>query len=183
MTNPRNFARAETLDDGTKVTLRAVRRDDGPKIRQAFHSLEPNTVHSRFFGAKTEVSDAELRRITEVDFKRDAALLVTIGQGDREIIIGGASFFAIGASEPPRRAELAFTVRGDYQGRGIASMLLPHLAQIAREDGFFALEADVLADNQPMLRVFEHSGLPLTLRRGADVVHVTLSLRPEGQKA
>jgi hypothetical protein len=33
-----------------------------------------------------------------------------------------------------------------------------------------------LPDNAPMLKVFERSGLPMTTRREAGVVHVTLDL-------
>ena len=80
----------EVLKDGTAVTLRAVRRDDGPNIREAFHNLEPETVYTRFFGYRADVSDTELKRITEVDFERDVALLVTIRSGAKEIVVGGA---------------------------------------------------------------------------------------------
>jgi hypothetical protein len=38
---------AETLRDGTAVTLRAAGADDGPKIRRAFLDLERDT---QFFG-------------------------------------------------------------------------------------------------------------------------------------
>ncbi len=91
LANLRNHTCVEVLKDGAAVTLRAVRRDDGPKIRQAFRNLEPETVHTRFFGYKADVSDAELKRITEADFERDVALLVTIQSGAKEIVIGGAS--------------------------------------------------------------------------------------------
>src|SRR5208337_918037 len=173
----RNHACVEVLKDGTAVTLRAVRRDDGPKIREAFRNLDSKTVYTRFFGYKADVSDTELKRITEVDFERDVALLVTIQSGAKEIVIGGASYFAIDVGDPPRSAELAFTVEEDYQGRGMGGMLMRHLAGIAREKGILTLEADVLANNQGMLGVFRASGLPIKLRQEADVIHVTLSLQ------
>ena len=177
LANSRSHACVEVLKDGAAVTLRAVRRDDGPRIREAFHKLEPETVYTRFFGYKADVSDTELKRITEVDFERDVALLVTIRLGAKEIVVGGASYFAVDAGDPPRSAELAFTVEEDYQGRGMGGMLLRHLAGIAREKGILTLEADVLASNQGMLGVFRAGGLPMELRRDADVIHVTLSLQ------
>jgi hypothetical protein len=51
-----------------------------------------------------------------------------------------------------------------------------HLAAIARRAGIKELTAEVLADNIPMLRVFERSGLRLTTKREAGVVHVALQL-------
>jgi RimJ/RimL family protein N-acetyltransferase len=178
MVDPKHYAVEETLKDGTAVTIRAARPGDGSKIRQAFRNLAAETIYTRFFGYKTEVTDAELARITGVDFDRNVVLLVTIGSDETETVIGGASYFATDAAAPDRSAELAFTIEEDYQGLGIASSLLRHLVRIARSNGLHRLEADVLARNLPMLSVFRRSGLPMTLRHEHDVVHVTLSLLP-----
>jgi hypothetical protein len=88
------------LRDGTAVTLRVAGADDGPKTRGAFLDLERDTVYTRFFGYRAGVSDAELGLITGADFERLAALLVTIGAGEHEVVIGGASYFVSG---PQRR--------------------------------------------------------------------------------
>lgn len=175
----RNFAVEETLKDGSKVTIRAVRPDDGEKIHRAFHQLGAETVHNRFMGYKRDVSDAELAHITGVDFKRDVALLATIGAGEAEQVVGGASYFAIDPDVPSRGAELAFTVEEDYHGRGMAGRLIRHLISFARRNGLHQFEADVFAGNLPMLAVFRASGLPMTIEQDGDTVHVTLSLAPE----
>ena len=49
---------AETLRDGTEVTVRAAGANDGPKIRRAFLNLERDTVYTRGFehGKPTRVS-------------------------------------------------------------------------------------------------------------------------------
>jgi len=70
-----SYVFAETLRDGTAVTVRAAGANDGPKIRRAFLNLERDTVYTRFFGYKADVSDAELGRITGADFERAVALL------------------------------------------------------------------------------------------------------------
>jgi GNAT superfamily N-acetyltransferase len=166
----------ETLRDGTPITLRAARADDGPTIRRVFRNLNRDTIYTRFFGYRSDVSDAELERITGADFDRDVALLITIGSGAEEVIIAGASYFAIETDPPVQSAEIAFTVEEDYQGRGIASLLLRHLVRIAQAKNLAYLKADVLARNGPMLAVFRRSGLPMTLQRQGDVMHVVLSL-------
>ncbi len=178
MADPKHYAVEETLRDGTAITIRAARPGDEGKIRMAFRNLEAETVYTRFFAFKNEVTDAELARITGVDFDRDVALLVTIGAGDAEVVIGGASYFATDAAAPDRSAEVAFTIEEDYQGLGIASSLMRHLIRIARDTGLTRLEADVLARNLPMLSVFRRSGLPMTLRHDDDALHVTMSLLP-----
>ena len=179
--NPRCYVFAETLRDGTVVTVRAARVDDGPKIRRAFQNLDRDTVYTRFFGYKADVSDADLARITGADFERAVALLVTIGIGKDEVVVGGASYVAeSSATTAGRSGEVAFLVEEDFQGRGIASSLLRHIIAIAQANGLDRLEADVLSHNLPMLNVFRRCGLPMEVRRAGDVVHAILSLREQG---
>jgi RimJ/RimL family protein N-acetyltransferase len=177
MPDPRNYRVEETLKDSTTLIVRAVRPDDGDRIRAAFRQLDRSTVYTRFFGFKNDVTDEELRRITGVDFDRDVALLATIGSGEQETVIGGASYFGLNAGSPCGSAEVAFTVEEDYQGLGVASALLRHLVGIARQKDLGRLVADVLASNPAMLAVFRRSGLPMSLRREGDVVHISLALR------
>lgn len=177
-----SYVFAETLRDGTAVTVRAAGANDGPKIRRAFLNLERDTVYTRFFGYKADVSDAELGRITGADFERAVALLVTIGAGEDEVVIGGASYFVSGSvAAAGRSAELAFTVEEDFQSRGIGSLLMRHIIAIARVKGLDRLEADVLSRNRPMLNVFRRCGLPMAVRHEGDVIHVILSLREAGR--
>jgi RimJ/RimL family protein N-acetyltransferase len=169
---------AETLRDGTAVTVRAAHASDGPKIRRAFRNLERYTIYTRFFGYKADVSDAELSRITGADFERAVALLVTIGTGEAEVVIGGASYFVTDSADAEgRSAELGFTVEEDFQGRGIGGLLMRHIIAIARAKGLDRLEADVLSGNLPMLNVFRRCGLPMAVRHEGDVIHAILSLR------
>jgi hypothetical protein len=72
--DPKHHAVEETLKNGTAVTIRAARPGDGNRIRQAFSNLEAETIYTCFFGYKTKGTDAELARITGVDFGRDVAL-------------------------------------------------------------------------------------------------------------
>jgi GNAT superfamily N-acetyltransferase len=176
MQEKENYVFKDTLRDGTPITLRAARADDGPKIRRAFKNLNRDTIYTRFFGFKSDVSDAELERITGADFDHDVALLVTIGSGGEEVVAAGASYSVIETDPPARSAEIAFTVEEDFQGFGIAGLLLRHLVRIARQKNLAYLKADVLARNLPMLAVFRRSGLPITLKRDGDVIEVALSL-------
>jgi RimJ/RimL family protein N-acetyltransferase len=172
------YSFAEMLKDGTAVTVRAARGDDGPKIRRAFHNLERHTVYTRFFSYKADVSDVDLARITGADFEGTVALLVTFGSGEDEVVIGGASYVVIDSvTAAERSAEVAFTVEEDYQGRGIGSLLMRHIIAIARAKGLDRLEADILSHNLPMLHVFRRCGCPLAVRRDGEVIHAILSLR------
>lgn len=176
MLDLRNFVTTESLKDGTPVTVRAVRPDDKNRIVAAFRELEPETIYTRYFQYKTELTSEELRRATEVDFESNVALVVTVGEGEGETIIGGARYVAHKGSAGEPSGEIAFTVEEDYQGQGIASSLLRHLVRIARDNGLARLEAEVLPGNRSMLAVFSRCGLPIKMERLDDVVHVTLAL-------
>jgi GNAT superfamily N-acetyltransferase len=102
------------------------------------------------------------------------ALVGTCATEDGDAIIAGGRYIVCDAAG--QRAEVAFTVRDDYQGLGIAGRLLEHLVRIARDQGIAELVADVLPQNSAMLRVFARSGLPMTPSRGDGVVHVRLAL-------
>ena len=64
----------------------------------------------------------------------------------------------------------------DYQRKGLGGALLWRLAAIGREGGLSEFVAEVLAENAPMLKVFERSGLPMRAKHEGPVVHVTLRL-------
>jgi RimJ/RimL family protein N-acetyltransferase len=170
-----NYLVCETLKDGTEVTVRAIRPYDGPAILEAFRELDAESIYRRFFSPKKELSDAELKQLTDVDFQSVMALVATVQKDGVEILLGGGRL-ATGGGDHPQSAELAFLTAGAQRGRGIASLLLRHLTRFGQEAGLSRLEAEVLAENQAMLNVFRRSGFPLAQRREGNVVHVTLAL-------
>jgi RimJ/RimL family protein N-acetyltransferase len=176
--NLRDYLAHETLKDGTPVTIRAIRRGDSSDILDAFKNLDQESIYRRFFSPKKDLTSAELKQFTDVDFSQVIALVVTTQTGDGETLIGGGRY-AAHAADSPQRAELAFLTEDHYRGRGIASLVLRHLVRIAQESGVSRFEADVLAQNQPMLTVFRRSGLPMRQQREGNVIHVMLSLRTD----
>lgn len=175
MVDARHYLASETLNDGTEVTIRAVRTSDGPAILAAFDQLDRESIYRRFFSPKKELSDADLKQLTDVDFFQVLALVVTTQKNGVETLLGGGRY-AAEAGDRLQSAELAFLTAEAYRGRGIARLLLQHLVVLARDARLASLEADVLADNQSMINVFRRSGLPMVQRRDGNVVHVTLSL-------
>jgi RimJ/RimL family protein N-acetyltransferase len=149
---------------------------DRDKIVAAFGKLDPESVYTRFFSFKKELSDADLQRLEVTDPEHSLALAVFVGSGPDEALIGAGSYVALPPAAGVRAAEVAFTIEEDYQGQGLASQLLGALAGIARQQGFTRLEAEVLAGNAPMLAVFERSGLPLVKTKQGGVVHVAMEL-------
>jgi RimJ/RimL family protein N-acetyltransferase len=75
-------------------------------------------------------------------------------------------------------AEVSFTIEEDYQGQGLSGLFMRLLTQIARERGIRRFEAEVLAGNTAMLKVFQRGGLPMSRQAEDGVVHVVMNLDP-----
>ena len=169
------FPLTARLRNGFDVTIRPLRADDRDRVANAVRHLDRDSIYTRLFSYRTELTDKGLDRIMRVDPERDAMLVVTRGSGADEALIASGRF--IGSGDPGERtAEVAFVVEEDCQGQGLAGRLLGYLAAIARARGLSALTAEVLAENKAMLAVFAKSGLPMRTRREGGVVHVTLAL-------
>lgn len=171
------FHEAITLRNGAVAVIRAIRAGDREQLQAAFHALDPESVYLRYFSYKQTLSEADLDRLCEPDFRIRVVLVVTLPAGDGEIIVAAAGYVAHDAPDGVRAAEVAFTVEEDVHGQGISSRLLAVLADIARAAGIERFEAEVLSRNAAMLSVFEHSGLPMRAEPQEDgVIRLSLSL-------
>jgi len=71
-----------------------------------------------------------------------------------------------------RLADIAFLVRDDWQGRGVATNLLRRMRDMARDRGLAGFTADVLTSNTRMLAVFHESGLAFRSEVQGEVYHL-----------
>ena len=97
-----------------------------PPALAAFHERQsPESIYRRFFSPKPRLTDADLEHFTVVDFV-DRVALVVERYGE---FIAWASY-----ERWPGRddADAAFQVDDAHHGKGIATLLLEHLAAIAR---------------------------------------------------
>ncbi len=172
-----HFSQPATLRDGSPVLIRAIRPDDISKVVTAFHQLAPESVYTRFFSYKKELSQAELIALGATDFIRAVVLVVALQQEGKEVLIGGGSYHVLeNTGKAQKSAEVAFTIEEDYQCQGLSGQLLTILSTIARHQGIEQFEADVLDNNTPMLKVFEHSGLAMHKTRNHNIFTVVLEL-------
>ena len=172
MIDARSYCVTEVLRNGLEVCIRALHPDDGERMADAFRNLDPESIYTRFFSFKSDLSDADYRLIREMDFDNRVALIVTRMVDGREVVIASSSYARCGDGV----AEVAFTVEEDFHGLGIARRLLTHLGRIARERGISTFIAEVLVTNAAMLKVFSGVGWPMQRRVADGTVHVTLSL-------
>ncbi len=163
------------LRDGSLVNLRPIRRDDEDRMLALFYRFSPRTVYLRFHQVLKEMSREDVRRFCTVDYDSSFALVATIDSGGGEKIIAVGRYARLPGQDT---AEIAFVVEDPYQGRGVGTQLLHHLALIARERGIKAFEAEVLAQNQDMLRVLRDSGYQMVQELDAGVCRAVLDIAP-----
>lgn len=122
------------------LTIRPLRNGDTATVATLFARLGSRSREWRFCGAKPRLSDAELARLARVDARHH--VLVGYVAGDPEPV--GIARLVRGGS----RAEIAFEVADDHQGRGVGSVLARELAADARAAGITTLVATVCGDNR-----------------------------------
>ncbi len=170
----RDYGADAILRDGGSIHVRSMCSNDKDKLLAHFGRLSQRSVYFRFFRSKKWLTEGELAQFTELDFVENVALVATLRPGEEEQIIGVGRYFAIDdPSSPRRKAEVAFAVADDHQGRGIGTLLLEHLAQIARANGISEFQADVLGENNRMMQVFAASGFKVTRSLEDGVFHVS----------
>lgn len=158
------------LADGSTAYVRSVRREDAGGLSALFSGLSDRSVVLRFFGPH-HPSQSEIERMTNLS-GADAAALVVERSG---VIVAVAEYDrAPGRDE----AEVAFVVADSFQGRGIGTLLLEFLADLARAHGIKRFVADTLSENHKMIAVLREAGFARQYERSAEVLRVVLDIAP-----
>lgn len=170
---PREREADIVLKDGSTLHVRPVRADDRELMRTFLDSVSSESLVFRFFGAPNLAW--VLNWSLDVDYADRFALVAETGTPPQ--IVAHAAYIR----GPRDRAEVAFLVADQYQGHGISTTLLAHLAEIAASNGITTFTAEVMAANHRMVEVFRESGFPVDVRSSAQSIEVELptSLTPD----
>jgi acyl-CoA hydrolase/RimJ/RimL family protein N-acetyltransferase len=140
-----------TLRSGKTIEFRPLLPSDEFAYRNFFYSLQEKTIYFRFF-YKMKLFSHEVvqQQWASVDYRKNMSMIGLARIGGHQEIIAIASY----AEESEFRAEVAFVVREDFQGMGIASHLLAIMQRIAKENNYKGFCATVLRENSAMIHVF-----------------------------
>ena len=168
---PAQFEADVVLADGGTARVRPIRPDDSPLL-VAFHERQsPESIYFRYFSPRPRLTERDLERATNLDYVDRYALIALRGDD----LIGVARY---DRWRHRAEAEVAFFVDDANHGRGLATLLLEHLAVRAREVGLSGFTASVLPDNRKMIGVFTQAGFETATRFADGVVEVRLDLQP-----
>jgi acyl-CoA hydrolase/RimJ/RimL family protein N-acetyltransferase len=140
------------LKNGKIVEFRPLLPSDEFAYRNFFYSLQEKTIYMRFFyKMRTFSHEIVQRQWSSVDYHKNMSILGLVQKGGHKEIMAIGSY----AQEDDTRAEVAFVVREDYQGLGVATYILEILENIAKENHYRSFCATVLRENASMVRVFK----------------------------
>jgi acetyl coenzyme A synthetase (ADP forming)-like protein len=162
------------LMDGRTAHIRPIRADDVEQIRALHGRLSPQSIYFRFFSPLPKLPEAQLHHLVEVDYRDRFAL---VGELDG-LVVAVARYDRVRDNEA---AEVAFVVEDHHQGRGLATVLLEHLAAVALSNGIERFEAETLPDNRAMMDVFRHAGFNVTSHFEGGVIDVSFPLGPSAE--
>lgn len=168
------------LRDGGIARIRPIGPQDAGRLVDFYEKVSDESKYYRFFAPYPRLSDRDVHRFTHHDYDDRVGLAATVGD---EFIATVRYDRTDGEGRPAcgsagTRAEVAFLVQDDHQGRGVASALLEHIAAVARERGILHFTAEVLPDNRKMVKVFTDAGYTQQRSFADGVVHLDLDLSP-----
>jgi len=147
-----NYKEMVELKNGKTVLFRPLLPSDEFAYRNFFYSLKKETIYWRFFYDKRIFSHEMIQgQYADVDYRKNMLLLGLTQKKRHKQIVAMGTYMDLGKGH----AEVAFVVREDFQGAGIASYLLKQLEKIARENGFSKFVATTMSGNKSMRHVFQ----------------------------
>ena len=153
---PRELEEWIPVAEGRRLKLRPIRPEDEPALRRAFAKLTLEEVRLRFFVPMPTLSHEAAARLTQIDYDREMALILTEpGVAEQDEIYGVVRLIA----DPDNaRAEFAIIVRQAMAGRGLGTLLMRRILDYARGRGIGEVFGVVLPDNASMLRLCDKLG-------------------------
>ena len=153
------------LKDGSTVRVREVQAGDVAGLRELLAGMSENSRWLRFLSTGVDIDRMAAAAAATED---GVGLVVTAGSPER--IVAHAMYI----KETPVRAEVAFEVADAWHGRGIATILLAHLAGAAARDGVTTFVAYVHPSNRRMVGVYRESGFPVEVHASMGELEVEM---------
>ncbi|MBT3181943.1 MAG: GNAT family N-acetyltransferase [Deltaproteobacteria bacterium] len=169
--DPERYSQCDVIADGTEVTFRPIKATDEEAMRDLFYSLSEQSIYLRFFQPVESMPHAKIMPLVSINYKKDMAMVATIGDIAGEKIIGVGRYMRSSNDDP--FAEVSFEVRDEWQNRGLGRAFLNSLMNIAEQHSIEGFVATVLPKNKQMMSVFRGCGCKLHVEKSGDVFELS----------
>jgi len=173
---PVHYEKKVITRTGLEVFMRPIRPEDEPLLMDLFNSLSTKTRYYRFFSPLKELPQNMIIKFTQIDYRRDMALVALDKTGPEAKMLAVARFI----SKPGQSdTEFAVVVRDLWQGKGVGRVLLENLILFARDKKIESMSGFVLAENIYMLSLARKLGFQLSRVPGEDQYFLKIDLKSE----
>jgi RimJ/RimL family protein N-acetyltransferase len=131
-----------------------VTRFDRELLADLFARMSRASRYARWLTPKPQITDAELRFLTDIDHRTHEALAAVDPRDGTWI---GAARYVTGPAQDAW-PDVAFEVADAWQGRGVGTLLLDRLLARAQDNGVRGVAALTLADNAPARALLRRFG-------------------------
>lgn len=159
---------------GVEVLLRPVKISDEPLLKDFFYSLSDKSMYRRFVSPRQDMPHDRLQEFVIIDYTREIVILAVLPGAEKETLAGVGQY---SINQDGYSAEVAFVVKDEFQNQGIGTELLGYLTQLAKRHGLHGFTAEVLAENRPMLHLFEKMGFDMQKEIEAGLYELVMSFR------
>ena len=125
-------SRNEVLADGTQVLIQPVLDEDAAMEYAFIDALSPQARRNQCLGQARHPSDKSLEQFTDLDYDHCMTFAAVVRDGAKDNIVGVGRYTA---TRDGTTCECAFTVLDDWQSRGLGSVLMRHLIDLAEHRG------------------------------------------------
>jgi acyl-CoA hydrolase/GNAT superfamily N-acetyltransferase len=159
-----------TLANNSDVLIRPAQAADVDALRALFHRLSPDDVYTRFFRRVRSLPYQDLQTLCNVNHETQVAFLAVTGARENEVVVGSGCYFL---NPTTNLAEVAFMVAPEWQGQGLGTALQRRLQEYAMARGVRGFIAEILANNDRMVRLAANATGVATTTREDDTLQVT----------
>ena len=152
---PAELVRTRYLFDGSEVLIRPLRAEDAAMEQEFVQHLSPDSRYRRFMSSLKELPPGKLKYLTEIDYQKHLALVAIIERDGEQIEIGVVRYVA---DPSGTNCEFAIAIDDEWQGSGVAGILMLTLIDAARARGMQRMEAFILASNDKMIKFAKQLG-------------------------
>lgn len=173
---PKQLERICDLPDGRSLLIRPILPEDEPELKELIRRMPLEDVRMRFFQPLRELPHEMAARLTQLDYEREMAFVVT----EPNSLPGkGKIWGAVRCNADPNleKAEYAILIDRAMTGLGMGPMLMRYIIDHAKRLGIKELYGEVLRENESMLRL--NRALNFQIHSSPDdpgMVHVSLPL-------
>jgi acyl-CoA hydrolase/GNAT superfamily N-acetyltransferase len=163
---------------GEIVSFRPIKATDESMMQDFFYSLSDRTIYQRYFTPLRAMPHHTVQAMTTIDYEQEMAIVGLVRREGRERIVAVGRYGLL--CDSSERAEMAFTVRDDYQNVGVGTFLLNYLAEIGAGRGVKEFTAEILENNGPMLAILNKAHQPVECVYDDGVYIATMKLEEHG---